>query len=208
MFIQILYEWLLYSCWTVMYLSHLFIILQKGFLAGIGSRYLYRFIMTPRLSGIMREATRKPSEKSHWRWGFVLTFAQESLLANSLDFSFEGNCCCLHQIKWIGRVNEYPTMHFKGNPRHTQTMNDGIYDVDWVFLVTPVKNGIVGMLLTCPIELSHPKIGCRFFAEIKTLFCNTRQKRTSGFSYYCKKINKLEFCFNFHIFSSIFSLVL
>ena len=47
-------------------------------------------------------------------------------------------------------VNEHPTMHYFGNPRHTQSMI--AYDFDWVFLEIPVKNCIMGMLLTCPIR--------------------------------------------------------
>ena len=49
----------------------------------------------------------------------------------------------------IGHVNEYPTIHYFGNPKHS--VNDSIYDFDWVFLEIPVKNCIVGMLLTCHI---------------------------------------------------------
>ena len=36
----------------------------------------------------------------------------------------------------------------------TYPINDSIYYFDWVFLEIPVKNCIVGMLLTCPI-VSH-----------------------------------------------------
>ena len=51
---------------------------------------------------------------------------------------------------WIGHVNEYPTMHYFENPRHS--VNDSIlYDFDWEFLEVPVKNCMVGMLLTRPI---------------------------------------------------------
>ena len=52
----------------------------------------------------------------------------------------------------IGHVNEYPTMHYLGNPRHTQSMK--AYNFDGAFLEVPVKNWFVGMLLTCPIEMS------------------------------------------------------
>ena len=46
----------------------------------------------------------------------------------------------------IGHVNEYPTMHYFGNPRPTQSMIAYI-----VFLEIPEKSCIVGMLLTCPV---------------------------------------------------------
>ena len=41
-------------------------------------------------------------------------------------------------------------MHCFGYPRLTQSMI-AYYDFDWVFLENPVKNCIVGMLLTYPI---------------------------------------------------------
>ena len=47
----------------------------------------------------------------------------------------------------IGHVNEYPTMHYFGIPGHTQ-------DFDWVFLVIPVINCIVGNMLTGPFRCS------------------------------------------------------
>ena len=46
----------------------------------------------------------------------------------------------------IGHVNEYPTMHYFGNPGRTWSM------VAQVFLEIPVKNCLVGMLLLCPID--------------------------------------------------------
>ena len=48
---------------------------------------------------------------------------------------------------------EYHTMHYFKNPRHTQPMI--AYDFDWVwaFLEIPMKNCIVGTLLTCPIYI-------------------------------------------------------
>ena len=56
-------------------------------------------------------------------------------------------------IHWyiIGHVNEYPTMHYFGNPRHTQSINS-IYDFDRVFLEIPVKGCLMGMLSICPIR--------------------------------------------------------
>ena len=48
----------------------------------------------------------------------------------------------------MGHVNEYPTMHyFRKN-----SVNGSIYDFDWVFLESPVKNCIDEMLFRCPIE--------------------------------------------------------
>ena len=38
----------------------------------------------------------------------------------------------------IGRVNEYPTMHYFGNPRPTWSMIAYMI-FDWVFLEIPVK---------------------------------------------------------------------
>ena len=38
----------------------------------------------------------------------------------------------------------------------THSVNDSLYDFDWVFLEIPVKNCIVGMLLTCPIANKTP----------------------------------------------------
>ena len=49
-------------------------------------------------------------------------------------------------------------MHCFGNPRHS--INDSIlHDIYRVFLEFPVKNSIVGMLLTCPIRLHVPGPG-------------------------------------------------
>ena len=55
-------------------------------------------------------------------------------------------------IHWhiIGNVNEYPTMHYFGNPRHTQSIVS-IYDFDRVILEIPVKCCLMGMLSICPI---------------------------------------------------------
>ena len=74
------------------------------------------------------------------------------------------NLCChvcdLHcSHRWskvatlIGHVNEYPTMHYFENQRHTHS-NNSIYDFDWVFLEIPVKNFIMRILLTCPIKMN------------------------------------------------------
>ena len=52
----------------------------------------------------------------------------------------------------IGYGYEYPTMHYFGNTRHTQSMIALIYDFDCLCMEIPEKNCIVGMLLTCPIE--------------------------------------------------------
>ena len=52
----------------------------------------------------------------------------------------------------IWHVNEYPKIHYLGIPRGTQSMI-AYQDFDWVFLEIPVKNCIVGMLLTCPIVM-------------------------------------------------------
>ena len=40
----------------------------------------------------------------------------------------------------------------KLNKCQTLRVNDNIYDFDSVFLEIPVKNCIMGMLLTCPID--------------------------------------------------------
>ena len=50
----------------------------------------------------------------------------------------------------IGHVNEYPSMRCFGIPAHS--VNDSIYDFDWVFVEIPVKCCIVGMTLTRPIK--------------------------------------------------------
>ena len=42
-------------------------------------------------------------------------------------------------------------MHDFGNPRYTNAMI-ACYDFDRVFPAIPVKNCIMGMLLTCPIS--------------------------------------------------------
>ena len=49
----------------------------------------------------------------------------------------------------IGHGIEHPTMHYFGNPRHTPSII--AYMILTVFLEIPVKNWIVGILLTCPI---------------------------------------------------------
>ena len=47
----------------------------------------------------------------------------------------------------IGHVNEYPTMHYVGNPRHTQSViAHATYDFSLSISVTPEKDCIVGML--------------------------------------------------------------
>ena len=58
------------------------------------------------------------------------------------------------KISLMGHVNEYPTMHCFGIPRHTQSMI--VYKIlTEVFLEIQVKNCIVGMLITCPILSVH-----------------------------------------------------
>ena len=52
------------------------------------------------------------------------------------------HCHC----SWIARVNEYPTMHNFGIPRHTQSMIT--YDFDRVFLEISMKNCIMRMLFS------------------------------------------------------------
>ena len=56
-------------------------------------------------------------------------------------------------------------MYYFGNPRHTQSMI--AYDFDRVFLEIPVKNCIVGMLLTCPINWQRTiaYLGISYFME-------------------------------------------
>ena len=34
------------------------------------------------------------------------------------------------------------------------TLNDSVYDFDWVFLEIPEKNCNMGMLFTCPIKIT------------------------------------------------------
>ena len=55
----------------------------------------------------------------------------------------------------IGHVKEYSTMQYFGNPRHTQSMMAYMILTEF-FLEIPVKNCIVGMLLTCPIANKTP----------------------------------------------------
>ena len=55
----------------------------------------------------------------------------------------------MNKIVWIGHVNEYPTMHYFGNPRHTQSMI-GYMILTEYFVEIPIEKCIVGMLLTCP----------------------------------------------------------
>ena len=73
----------------------------------------------------------------------------------------------------IGLVNEYPTMHYFGNPRHTQSMIT--YDFDRIFLEIPVKYCIVGMLLTCHIvfNISRPRRNgyCYVFVVQRHQYC-------------------------------------
>ena len=47
----------------------------------------------------------------------------------------------------IGHVNDYPTMHYFGNSRHTRSMIAYMILTEF-FLEITVKNWIVGMLLT------------------------------------------------------------
>ena len=53
-----------------------------------------------------------------------------------------------------------------GNPGHTQSMI-ACYDFHRVFLEIPVKNYIVGMLLTCPISKSGFEAGAEPGVEIE-----------------------------------------
>ena len=53
------------------------------------------------------------------------------------------------KTKLVGHANEYPTMHYFGNPGHTPSMIRTI-----VFLEIPVKNCIVVMLLIFNLDNS------------------------------------------------------
>ena len=57
----------------------------------------------------------------------------------------------------MGHVNEYPTMLYFGNLRNTQSMIAYMILTECFRQEFPVKNCIVGMLLTCPIDYNyHP----------------------------------------------------
>ena len=49
----------------------------------------------------------------------------------------------------------------------THSLNDSIYNFDWVFLEIPVRNCIAGMLLTCHISSAH-------WISLLFLFTDTR----------------------------------
>ena len=51
-----------------------------------------------------------------------------------------------------GHVTEYPTMYYSRIPRRTQSMIEYMIWTDYLFLEIPVKNCILGMLLTLPID--------------------------------------------------------
>ena len=53
----------------------------------------------------------------------------------------------------IGHVSEYPTMHYFGNPRHTQLII--AYMILTVFSGNSSENCIVGMLLIYPIAIGN-----------------------------------------------------
>ena len=55
----------------------------------------------------------------------------------------------------IGHVNEYPTMHYFGNPGHS--VNDSIHNFDWVFPEIPARYCILGYSLTCPIKAKQQR---------------------------------------------------
>ena len=57
----------------------------------------------------------------------------------------------------IGHVNKYPTIHHFGNPRHTQSMIAYKILTEY-FWEIPVKNCIVGVVLTCPIQIAFGAI--------------------------------------------------
>ena len=60
-----------------------------------------------------------------------------------------------------------------------------------------VKNNM-GMLSTYALlSLATQKLCAGFFVEILTLYCNTREQRTSGFSNYCKKNQQARALFQF-----------
>ena len=55
----------------------------------------------------------------------------------------------------IGHVNEYPTMHYFGNPGHS--VNDSIHNFDRVFPEIPARYCILGYSLTCPIKAKQQR---------------------------------------------------
>ena len=63
----------------------------------------------------------------------------------------------------IGHVNEYPTMHYFGNPRHTQSMiayiilTEYFWKFQWKITF--------GMLLTCPIKLQILLMEAKIFSS-------------------------------------------
>ena len=57
----------------------------------------------------------------------------------------------------------------------THSVNDRIYDFDWVFLEFPVKNCIVGMLLTCPIEMLRLRTSHRL-EKMSISFCSLLER--------------------------------
>mgnify|MGYP001797508605 FL=1 len=52
-----------------------------------------------------------------------------------------------------GHVNEYPTIHYFGNPRHAQSMIGYMIWTEY-FVEIPMEKYVVGMLLTCPIGIT------------------------------------------------------
>ena len=82
------------------------------------------------------------------------TVSYQSLLPRSAikaTYIFESTKQDLYLVHITGHVNEYPTMHYFGNPGHTQLVT-AHYDFNRVFLEIAMKNCVVGMLLTCPIH--------------------------------------------------------
>ena len=107
---------------------------------------------------------------------YVLTyfhFAFKGVLFTSSDVFLLLGSKIVFDKSPIGHVNEYSTTHYFWNPRHTQSMI--AYDFDRVFLEIPVKNCIMGMLLTCPIvfNISRPRRNgyCYVFIVQRHQYC-------------------------------------
>ena len=56
-----------------------------------------------------------------------------------------------HYLVSIRHVNEHPIYHYFGNPRHAQSIIAYKNSTEYFWKI-PVKNCIVGMLLSCPVD--------------------------------------------------------
>ena len=81
----------------------------------------------------------------------ITSIVQEKILNHIESLIIRlAHCLIIRACQWVSH-----NALFLKSQTHSVNVHDSIYDIDWVFLEIPVKNCIVGMLLTCPLILAH-----------------------------------------------------